>query len=283
MILSLYIILWMIIMSRSLYPTTLFHFTEKLDTLFEILDSSYFRISFAREFIQGQSTNRNFGIPMVSFCDIRLTQLTQHTESYGHYGIGLSKDWANENGLNPVIYMSKHSSVFDNYNLEIRRLKAEVNKLLKHLDEIKSSGTTSQLTNAKRKYDSAILSYKKIVDPLRYMKNYQATLKRRNGQEKPNYIFADEREWRFVPDIEKSIGKPVIAASKNISTQDGKRKYNEYYDDDRLPFSHKDIKYVIVEHESDVEKMMDFLHIKYGSKSSLIPRVLSTELIANDM
>ncbi|HFL9638626.1 TPA: abortive infection system antitoxin AbiGi family protein, partial [Escherichia coli] len=105
----------------------------------------------------------------------------------------------------------------------------------------------------------------------------------RNGQEKPNYIFADEREWRFVPDIEKSIGKPVIAASKNISTQDGKRKYNEYYDDDRLPFSHKDIKYVIVEHESDVEKMMDFLHIKYGSKSSLIPRVLSTELIANDM
>lgn len=283
MILSLYIILWMIIMSRSLYPTTLFHFTEKLDTLFEILDSSYFRISFAREFIQGQSTNRNFGIPMVSFCDIRLTQLTQHTESYGHYGIGLSKDWANENGLNPVIYMSKHSSVFDNYNLEIRRLKAEVNKLLKHLDEIKSSGTTSQLTNAKRKYDSAILSYKKIVDPLRYMKNYQATLKRRNGQEKPNYIFADEREWRFVPDIEKSIGKPVIAASKNISTQDGKRKYNEYYDDDRLPFSHKDIKYVIVEHESDVEKMMEFLHIKYGSKSSLIPRVLSTELIANDM
>lgn len=270
-------------MSRSLYPTTLFHFTEKLDTLFEILDSSYFRISFAREFIQGQSTNRNFGIPMVSFCDIRLTQLTQHTESYGHYGIGLSKDWANENGLNPVIYMSKHSSVFDNYNLEIRRLKAEVNKLLKHLDEIKSSGTISQLTNAKRKYDSAILSYKKIVDPLRYMKNYQATLKRRNGQEKPNYIFADEREWRFVPDIEKSIGKPVIAASKNISTQDGKRKYNEYYDDDRLPFSHKDIKYVIVEHESDVEKMMDFLHIKYGSKSSLIPRVLSTELIANDM
>lgn len=40
-------------MSRSLYPTTLFHFTEKLDTLFEMLDSSNFKISFAREFIQG--------------------------------------------------------------------------------------------------------------------------------------------------------------------------------------------------------------------------------------
>ncbi|MGC0956936.1 abortive infection system antitoxin AbiGi family protein [Pantoea agglomerans] len=270
-------------MSRSLYPTTLFHFTEKLDTLFEILDSSNFRISYAREFIQGQSTNRNFGIPMISFCDIRLTQLTQHTESYGHYGIGLSKDWANENGLNPVIYMSKQSAVFDNYNLELRSLKAEVDKLSKSLEEIKSSGTKAQLTNSKRKYNSALLSYKKIVDPLRYMKNYQATLRRRNGPEQPNYIFADEREWRFVPDIEKSNGRPMIAAAKNISTEDGKRKYNEYYDNDRLPFSHKDIKYVIVKHESDVEKMMDFLHVKYGSKSSLIPRVLSTESIANDM
>lgn len=270
-------------MSRSLYPTTLFHFTEELDTLFEILDSGDFRISFAREFIQGQSTNRNFGIPMVSFCDIRLTQLTQHTESYGHYGIGLSKDWANENGLNPVIYMSKHSSVFDNYNLEVRSLKAEVDKLLKHIEEMKSSGTKAQLNNAKRKYNSALVGYRKIVDPMRYMKNYQATLKRRNGPEQPNYIFADEREWRFVPDIEKSPGKPVIAASKNISTPADKRKYNEFYDDVRLPFSPNDIKYVIVKHESDVKKMMDYLHIKYGSKSSLIPRVLSTELIANDM
>lgn len=270
-------------MSRSLYPTTLFHFTQELDTLFEILDSSYFRISFAREFIQGQHSNRNFGIPMVSFCDIRLTQLNQHTESYGHYGIGLSKAWANENGLNPVIYMSKSSSVFDNYNLELRRIRAEINKLTKYLEELNLSGTKAQLNNARRKYEAANLSYKKIVDPLRYMKNYQATLKRRNGPEQPNYIFADEREWRFVPDIEKSNGKPVIAAGKNISTQDDKRKYNKYYENDRLPFSQKDIKYVIVKHESDVEQMMEYLNLSYGSKNGLIPRVLSTELIANDM
>lgn len=270
-------------MSRSLYPTTLFHFTEKLDTLFEILDSSNFRVSFAREFIQGQHSNRNIGIPMVSFCDIRLTQLTQHTESYGHYGIGLSKAWASENGLNPVIYMSKFSSVFDNYNLELRSLRAKINKLAEKLEELKVSGTKVALNNARRKYEAETLSYKKIVDPLRYMKNYQATLKRRNGPEQPNYIFADEREWRFVPDIESSNGRPMIAAGKNISTQDGKRKYNEYYDNDRLPFSQKDIKYVIVKHESDVEKMMDYLNVKYGSKNSLIPRVLSTELIANDM
>ncbi len=111
------------------------------------------------------------------------------------------------------------------------------------------------------------------------MKNYQATLKRRNRSEQPNYIFADEREWRFVPDIEMSKGKSLIVAGQNIVTQDDKRKYNEEYESIRLPFSQKDIKYIIVKHESDVEKMMDFL----CSKNILFPRVLSTELIANDM
>lgn len=216
---------------------------------------------------------------MVSFCDIRLTQLNQHTESYGHYGIGLSKAWANENGLNPVIYMSKFSSVFDNYNLELRSLKKETNKLYESLEKVKLSGTKVQLNSVKRKYEAAKLNYKKIIDPLRYMKNYQATLKRSNRSEQLNYIFADEREWRFVPDIEKSKGKPLIAAGKNILTQNDKRKYNEQYENVRLPFSQKDIKYIIVKHESDVEKMIDFL----GAKNILIPTVLSTELIANDM
>ena len=270
-------------MSRSLYPTTLFHFTEKLDALFEILDSSNFKISFAREFIQGPSTNRNFGIPMVSFCDIRLTQLTQHTDSYGHYGIGLSKVWANNNGLNPVIYMSKSSGVFDNYNSELRELRLERNRFSKQLEELKISGTKVQLKKATLTLNSMDMKYKKIIDPLRYMKNYQATLKRRNGTELPNYIFADEREWRFVPGIEKSKGKPLIAGWKNISTIEGKMEYNECYDNDRLHFTEKDIMYVIVKHESDVEKMIEYLSLKYGSKRRLIPRILSTELIANDM
>lgn len=266
-------------MSRSLYPTTLFHFTKELETLFKILESSNFRISFAKEFIQGPHTNRNIAIPMVSFCDIRLTQLNQHTESYSHYGIGLSKTWANKNGLNPVIYMSKSSSVFDNYNLELRSLKKENKKLHKSLEKIELSGIDAKINSAKLKYQAAKRNYNRIIDPLRYMKNYQATLKRRNGSEQPNYIFADEREWRFVPDIEISKGKSLIAAGPNIVTQDDKRKYNEEYESIRLPFSQKDIKYIIVKHESDVEKMMDFLCLK----NILFPRVLSTELIANDM
>ncbi|PNU29445.1 abortive infection system antitoxin AbiGi family protein, partial [Serratia marcescens] len=115
-------------MAKSLYPTTLFHFTSQLEILISILNSESFKISFAREFIQGVSSNRDFGIPMVSFCDIRLTQLNQHTDSYGHYGIGLTKTWADRNKLNPVIYMNKQSPVFDYYNNELRELSKERSK-----------------------------------------------------------------------------------------------------------------------------------------------------------
>lgn len=273
----------MIGMSSSLYPTTLFHFTQEMETLISILDASHFKISFAREFIQGPKTNRNFGIPMVSFCDIRLTQLTQHTISYGHYGIGLTKKWADANKLNPVIYMNKNSHVFDNYNSELRKLKAEKMRIINALEQSKSSESQARLKNEQRKFDEFTKNYKRLIDPLRYMKNYQATLHRRSGTEIPNYIFADEREWRYVPAVDDSIGKPVIAARKNIASAEGKAKYNEFYKDHYLNFSLNDIAYIIVKYERDVKPMMNFLSSKYGIKNKIITRILSTELIANDM
>ncbi|UYP74423.1 abortive infection system antitoxin AbiGi family protein [Pantoea dispersa] len=270
-------------MSRSLYPTTLFHFTQEMSTLISILTSQYFKVSFAREFIQGPKTRRNFGIPMVSFCDIRLTQLTQHTDSYGHYGIGLSKKWAEEKQLNPVIYMNKSSQVFDNYNAELRKINVEKERRLLDLENVKLAGSDKSIKIEQRKYDLFNMNYKKLIDPMRYMKNYQGTLHRRNGSEQTNYIFADEREWRFVPSIEESLGKPIIAGRNNIADSHGKERYNRYYDDNRLGFSFNDIMYIIVRYEKDVQSMIDFLALQYGDKNKLITRILSTELIANDM
>lgn len=271
-------------MAQSLYPTTLFHFTTKFETLISILDNEFFNISFAREFIQGLSSNRDFGIPMVSFCDIRLTQLNQHTESYGHYGIGLTKAWADRNKLNPVIYMNKSSSVFDYYNNELRVLSRQRSKL-KNLceDIIRTSNSAKEIESAKNKFSKVDERYRNLTDPLRYMKNYQGNLKRREAPEVSNYIFADEREWRFVPDIHESNGKVAIASRDNIKAPGGKEKYNEQYKDVKLNFLLNDIRYIIVRSESDVPKMIEFLSKKIGEKNTLLTRILSTELIGNDM
>ncbi|HDU8661982.1 TPA: hypothetical protein RG707_001769 [Serratia liquefaciens] len=271
-------------MARSLYPTTLFHFTSEFETLLSILNSESFNISFAREFIRGLSSNRDFGIPMVSFCDIRLTQLNQHTDSYGHYGIGLTKEWADRNKLNPVIYMSKSSPVFDYYNNELRELAKERLKLKSTLENLKESGKSTKELNAdKNSFIKIDKEYRNLVDPLRYMKNYQGTLRRRQAPEVSNYIFADEREWRFVPDIHDSKGKTVIASRDNMQAHNGKEKYNEQYKDVKLNFLMSDIRYIIVRYESDVPRMIDFLSEKIGDKNNLLTRILSTELIGNDM
>ena len=48
---------------------------------------------------------------MVSFSDLRLSELKDNIGTYGKFGIGLTKDWSVQNGLNPVMYAS-HKSLF---------------------------------------------------------------------------------------------------------------------------------------------------------------------------
>lgn len=91
----------------SRYPEILFHFTAK-DKLYKILNSS-FQISYARERILGGSKIKEFAVPMVSFSDLRLSELKENIGTYGKFGIGLTKEWAVREGLNPVMYASDKS------------------------------------------------------------------------------------------------------------------------------------------------------------------------------
>ncbi|MCG6211981.1 abortive infection system antitoxin AbiGi family protein, partial [Vibrio furnissii] len=105
--------------NSSLYPDILFHFTREKESLFNILNST-FRVSYAREKIEGVDTVREFAVPMVSFCDLKLPELKVHMGKYGKYGIGLTKEWANRNGLNSVMYINKHCPFTDNFNQSLQ-------------------------------------------------------------------------------------------------------------------------------------------------------------------
>ncbi|MED8860686.1 abortive infection system antitoxin AbiGi family protein, partial [Escherichia marmotae] len=112
----------------SLHPKILFHFTDK-DGLLNILEHT-FKISYARERIQGKNEIREFGIPMVSFCDIKLSDLKDHIDKYGDYGIGLNKAWANSKGLNPVWYVSKNSEFPDAFTSALNSLYRKMDSIL---------------------------------------------------------------------------------------------------------------------------------------------------------
>ena len=77
---------------------TLFHFTDKIENVIGILKEGFrphFCLEDLNDFVSRDERIEylEWAIPMVCFCDIPLSQSTNHREHYGNYGIGLSKEW----------------------------------------------------------------------------------------------------------------------------------------------------------------------------------------------
>jgi hypothetical protein len=253
----------------SLYPSTLFHFTQK-KWLFKILTDT-FQVSYARENISGPKNDRKLAVPMVSFCDIKLAEIKHFIDKeYGYFGIGLTKEWANRNGLNPVMYMNKNCDLTDNFIDGINGIYSMLYKLKEPSD-----------------YDSLSKSYHNILNIYRYVKNYDGELIRGEKTVDLNYRFADEREWRYVPPLDTPGVEPFVAIS-NIKTKKEKDKYNQKVSHIKLSFQPDDIKYLIVEKDSDINELID--HLDYAKSrfsptilKRLASRILTVEQIKEDI
>lgn len=251
----------------SLYPTTLFHFTEK-EWLYEILRTT-FRVSYAREKIIGPTNSREFAVPMVSFCDLKLSELKSFL-SYGKFGIGLTKDWANRNGLTPVMYVNRHCDLMD-------RMIGGIAGIYSHLGLVDNMAQFTSLNTA----------YLNVMNTYRYIKNYEGELWRNGKLEADNYRFADEREWRFVPNLDTEGVPPFVGISK-IRTKQQKREYNEKVSHIRLRFEPDDIKYLIVESDTDISELIQILHQaknRYNEeiRNKLASRIMTVDQILKDM
>jgi len=254
--------------AKSLYPEILFHFSDK-SGLYGLIEST-FKVSYAREKIIGSGKEREIGVPMVSFCDLRLSEIKSHMNKYGHYGIGLTKKWANKKGLNPVLYISQHSPFTEGLISGLRGIHSHKRKLEK-------SGSTSELTK----------DYMNIYNIYRYVKNYEAPLKRKGHPTIENYRFADEREWRYVPSLGTPDLTPFVSAS-SIRTSALKNKLNQSIEYIRLEFMPEDIRYLIVERESEILDLIDHLKSvkgRFGSNilKRLTSRILTAEQIDKDI
>ncbi len=252
----------------SLYPDILFHFTKK-EFLYEILRDT-FRISYAREKIIGPNEYREFAVPMVSFCDLKLSELKIHMEKYGSYGIGLTKEWANRNGLSPVMYINRNAQITDDLLGGLSGVYAHMNKI-NDLAELEKLNT----------------SYVNIMNTYRYIKNYEGELKRNGKVQDENFRFADEREWRYVPKLRTEGVNPFVAISK-IKTKKKKEFYNKKVSHIKLSFQPDDIKYLIVENDHEIGNLIEHLESVKGrfdraTKNRLASRILTSERINKDI
>lgn len=71
--------------------------------------------------------------PMVCFCDIHLNKLTYHmggsnsSDGYGRYGIGMSKTWGIQEGVQPISYMNSSSALLSDFKIAFKHAMEQMN------------------------------------------------------------------------------------------------------------------------------------------------------------
>lgn len=230
----------------AISTNSVFHFTNSKDSLKGILANT-FRVKYCLERIESKHGNIDYAVPMVSFCDIPLSQVSMHINKYGGYGIGLSKKWAKRKGLNPVLYLDKNSII---------------------LNEV--------LMKAKLENNSDI-----VYEFLRYTKNYDGELVRDGHTVNKNYRYYDEREWRFSP------SQKMLKAERKILFDVEYYKYHKQIINERLSllklqFKMSDVSYLILRDEDEILEILEYLEsINYDQPDKSSIKVLSTRIITS--
>lgn len=192
-----------------------------------------------------------FAFPMVCFCDIPLSQIKNHIEHYGNYGIGLSKEWGIRNRLNPVLYIELNSSLSKYLEGVIKLIAGDP----KRSEEIVGESTLQLLKHLKQ-YD--------IVEASKY------------------YRYYDEREWRHILRTKEIMDKGSYLIYRRDNGHP--KKLPEH----KLRFTPDDITYLIINDESEVAYMILALRQIKSSKydeitiDKLISRILTSEQILKD-
>ena len=242
-----------------LSSNTIIHLTREKASLQGILQDN-FRVHYCKEAIALDSEIYEVHVPMVSFCDIPLSEIKDHIEKYGCYGIGLTKAWAVRNGLNPVLYVEPTSHLAKSYKKAFSDLVLDV--------------AGDEFTDGQQCF----------TDVLRYLKNYQGPLSRK-GVLHDEYRFSDEREWRHVPQLTEACDMLLTTESYLKDESAAQAQLSSL----RLHFEPNDIKYIIIQSDSEISEFVSLLRNAKGKKYAyddverLMTRILTTEQIKGDI
>lgn len=246
---------------------TLFHFTNSAEKIINIIRNGFtprFCLEkFGDDFLFETENKDEMAIPMTCFCDLPLSQIDNHLEFYGSYGIGLSKDWGKQKGLTPLTYIHDNST-------QIKYLK-QIANLTKNV-MFKVDGLEKSPLEENPIYALFELSG--------FYKPYHGEMWRIN-----KYVdkrFYDEREWRYVPFINnKEIHTRL---SKDEFLNDIKRaSANDIIAEDySLKFKCEEVKYIIVRKESEMIALFDAIDSMSNQFSESERKILKTKIISTE-
>ena len=231
----------------------LFHFTNSIDVLKLILKNGVSPRYCLEDFSWFAGAHIKYvAYPMSCFCDIPISRISEHTEFYGMFGIGFTKDWGLKNGLNPVLYLTQSGSVRDTIEYFF------------NLDKPKNEKNDEQNENL-----FTLLSHIKPINGTMLI-----------GGEPTSKDFYQENEWRFVPQINKLLFSDALEKEKD----EANLKVEKY----KLEFAPQDIKYIFVKSDSDIPNLFDFIntnlgHFPHNDLKILQSRIISLETLKLDL
>lgn len=296
---------------------TLFHFMSKMDFLKtalknKCLDARYCieNISYLGLKLNGEPINE-IAVLQKCFCDIPLAMSAKrskikiqeidlkklsekyivnseryqsHTDFYGEYGIGFSKQWAENKNIQPVQYLASCSQYTKN-----------MSKVLQHL---LNATDISDI-----EFEDALMRFC-FIKPLHGIMNRKLEFQRKDGSiEKDIDVsveknFHDEKEWRFVPKIEDihtifPEEYPIIANKDSIFQIHMDKEYLDRRINElakkkvsSLPFEFDDIRYLIVPSQTqklDLINHIDSLDLSKEQKYLLCSKILTLDEIRKDI
>ena len=238
---------------------TLFHFTKNQDSLKKILLTGFWpRLSL--EDVRWYNSEMDFlALPIVCFCDIPLSRINDHVEFYGKYGLGLSKEWAINNGLNPILYVSDRSVV---------------SKSLPFLSWAPDYYPKEARENARLEFLNVLAHTKPIEGQMSV------------GENLVKKEFYQENEWRYFARHEKF--KPYLNEKSYSDTEKRDTLNNLTKEFCSLKVKPQDIKYIFVEKDLDIPSIVNFIQTELDEhpgieQKILMSRIVSLESIRHDL
>ena len=274
----------------TIKSNSLFHFTPKEEYLLDILENGFwprycfediewlipkdlknelekqeednFLETLTKELIK--SNISSIAYPMSCFCDIPLSKITAHTDFYGSFGLGMTKEWGIRKRLNPIFYLSDNS-IIPNL-IQSFLLKTAPIDFWKSIQSEKTNQNT-------------------IVQLMKFLKPLRGKMKV-NGKEVTKN-FDEECEWRYAPASDENNLFPNFLLNflaNNEELQDSNIVTKKVAS---LKFKPSDIKYIFVPKDSNIPTIINkintiFTNYPEHERLLLLSKVISLDTIRKD-
>lgn len=239
---------------------SLFHFTKNKEFLFDILKNGFWPRYCLENIPWSNGGEKEFlAFPMVCFCDIPLSRISEHITFYGSYGLGLSKVFSSINRMNPVLYFSQGSG-----------LVHAVNDLFNTIGKLDEQDLKKALIHSRYIISNSKPTIGKILV---------------NGKTEFKEFY-QESEWRYVPsnqNICPFLLKDSFYDSERLNKENERtKKYSS------LRISPREISYLIVPNDLEISGIINFMeselsHFPNAELKILYSKIISVTNLNNDI